>query len=332
MTGGRTLITLVCVLALSFVLSLFLGGADVGIGGVLQALLDPQRSRTTAMIIRDVRLPRVVLGTVVGAGLGVTGAVLQGMLRNPLAESYTLGVSGGAALGTILGGILLGRGALAGFASPVCAFLGALASTAGVYVLAARRRFSASVLILSGIVLNLLLSSLLLLLFALLRKERVFSMFLWLIGDISTPETGTIAAVSAFVLAGAGGLLIFAKDLNLLTLGEEKATYLGVEVETVHKILFVLTSLVAGACVSAAGIVGFVGLLVPHLVRQIAGPDHRIVLPSSLLAGGSFLILCDAVARSVASPVELPVGVVTGILGGIFFLFYLVSGRSWESF
>jgi len=328
----RPLLFLFVFLLLSLVISLLLGGTRIPISDLLHAIIEPDGAGNIHVILWEIRMPRVILGLLVGAGLGVAGGTLQGMLRNPLAEPYTLGVSGGAALGTTIGSILSGVNFLGGFYLPLCAFMGALVSTACVYLIASRRRFSITTLVLGGIVMNLFISSLILLIFALSQRDRVMGMLLWLMGDLSAVEGGITASVAVLVLGGVAVLFGLSRDLNLLTLGEEKATYLGVNVETIHRIIFILSSFITGACVSASGLIGFVGLIIPHMIRWLTGPDHRVLLPGCFLCGGGFLILCDALARSIVAPVELPVGVVTGVLGGGFFLFNLVKGDRWEAF
>jgi iron complex transport system permease protein len=162
------------------------------------------------------------------------------------------------------------------------------------------------------------------LILALASPDKIQSSIIWLTGDLSSPDIHLIYAVSAIILCGIAVLFIFSRELNILVLGEEKALTLGVNTDMTKKIIFVTASLITGACVSACGIIGFVGLVVPHIMRKITGPDHRLLLPASALAGGIFLPLCDALARSVIAPVELPVGVITGLAGGIFFLFFLL--------
>lgn len=201
-----------------------------------------------------------------------------------------------------------------------------------VYALATRIFFSTSSLILGGILLSFLFTSLVFLAFAVSRAEDVQRAVLWLMGDLSGAQYSMVRIVSLFLSIGLALVFLFTPDLNILTLGEEKALHLGIPVDRLVKFLFLLASLITATCVSATGIIGFVGLMVPHLTRQITGPDHRILVPACVLSGASFLILADTLARSLIAPLELPVGVITGILGSGFFLIFLLRKSEWEIF
>jgi len=250
------------------------------------------------------------------------------MLRNPLAEPYTLGVSGGAAFGATVG-IIAGFG---GNVVTLFAFAGALSTISVVYVIAMRKRFSTAALILGGVVLSFVFSSAVLLVFALVRAERMQGALLWLMGDLSSVEPSALFLVIPSVGIGFLILFGFSRELNLLCLGEEKAAQLGVELEKVKKVLFLTTSLVTGVSVAVTGIIGFVGLIVPHFMRRLSGPDNRFLLPAAALGGAVFLAISDSIARAAVAPMELPVGVITGIAGGIFFLSFLMRSREWEVF
>lgn len=319
-------------LYLSFFFSFMFGGSRLPSGEVFHALFHPYASGVSQTIVWQVRFPRILLSLLIGAGLAACGCVFQGMLRNPLADPYTLGVSGGAALGATLG-IIFGLGSrLGGFSIPFCAFLGAFFSIFLVYIVAQRRRFSVPTLILGGVILSFLFSSCVLLIFAISKAQEVHSVILWLMGDLSWASASLIKVIAYFIIIGIGLLLLFSRDLNLLTLGEEKAVHLGLEAELVKKLLFIITSLITGACVAASGIIGFVGLIVPHFMRRFTGPDHQVLIPASILGGAIFLALCDTLARTIIAPLELPVGVITGILGGLFFLTFLFRPKRWEMF
>ena len=323
---------LIIILFLSFCLSLMFGASSLPMEKVFDAFFFPRDSGIHQTIVWQVRFPRILLSLFVGAGLAACGCVFQGMLRNPLADPYTLGVSGGAALGATLG-IIFGLGSPLGkFSLPCCAFFGAFISISLVYLVAQRRHFSVPTLILGGVILSFLFSSCVLLIFAISKAQDVHSAILWLMGDLSSASTSLIKIVICFILAGIVLLFIFSRDLNLLTLGEEKATHLGLETDLVKKLLFIIASLITGACVSASGIIGFVGLIVPHFMRRFTGPDHQILIPASILGGAIFLALCDTLARTIIAPLELPVGVITGILGGLFFLIFLFRSKRWEIF
>jgi len=279
-------------------------------------------------IIWQIRFPRIMLALFVGAGLATCGAVFQGLLRNPLAEPYTLGISGGAALGVTIGVV----SAVSGVYLSFFALAGSALSILLIYSVAAKKRFSNSTLILGGVILNFVFSSLVFLIFSVARAEDVHGVILWLMGDLASAQISTVKLVPLFVIPAVIILFIFSRDLNILTLGEEKALHLGVNSKQVKKLLFLLASCITGASVAAAGVIGFVGLIIPHFIRKIAGVDHRIVLPASCLAGASFLIISDMLARIIIWPLELPVGVITGIFGGIFFLGFLLKSKRWELF
>jgi len=321
-------ISLFVMLILSFILAVFAGKSGISLTKTIYYLLHPASSGMERDIIWQIRFPRVILGVLVGAALASSGVVFQGLLRNPLAESYTLGVSGGAAFGASLAVILK----LSGIYLPVFAFLGSAASIFLVYAIASKKQFSNSTLILGGVVLSYLFSSLVLLMFSLSKAEEVHGVILWLMGDLSSAPVSAIRIAPIFIIPSLIVFFMFSRDLNILTLGEEKAAHLGVDHERVRKILFIAASCMAGACVAASGVIGFVGLIIPHFVRRTLGVDHRLVLPASCLVGAIFLIICDVVSRLIVYPLELPVGVVTGIFGGIFFLSFLWKTEKWRIF
>jgi cobalamin transport system permease protein len=328
-----TFAILLAIGVVSFFLSLSAGGVSLSLKEVWEALTHTG-SEINKTIIWQIRLPRILLGLFVGGGLAASGCVFQGMLRNPLADPYTLGISGGAAFGAAVGVISSSHFLipLGSYWLPVCAFLGALLATVLVYVLANRMYFSTSSLILGGILLSFLFTSLVFLIFAVSRAEDVQRTILWLMGDLSGAQYPIIKSVGMFLGVALSVLLLFTPDLNILTLGEEKALHLGVSVDRLVKFLFILSALITGTCVSASGVIGFVGLMIPHLTRQVTGPDHRLLVPASIVTGASFLILADALARTAVAPLELPVGVITGLLGSCFFLLFLFRKSSWEVF
>ena len=313
---------------LSVILSFLFGATNFSFKSIIHTLFHPGTKSTLQTIIWQIRLPRIILGIFVGAGLASCGATFQGVLRNPLAESYTLGVSGGAALGATLG-IVFGA---SGLYSALFAFLGSLLSISLVYVIANKKHFSNTTLILGGVILSFLFSSLVLLILAVSRSEKVHSAILWLMGDLSSAPNSLVTLIPFIVLPAIIVLVIFGRDINILTLGEEKATHLGLNVGVIRKLIFAVASFITAVCVSCAGIIGFVGLIIPHFMRFIFGPSHRINIATSAIAGAGFLILSDTIARTIIRPIELPVGVITGIFGGIFFLFILLKSKRWEIF
>jgi iron complex transport system permease protein len=275
-----------------------------------------------AYILLSVRLPRIVLGALVGGALSVAGAALQGMLMNPLADPYLVGVSSGAALGASIAIVLEGSAVAAVFGVPLAAFVFALATMLAVYRLAqARGKIPVESFILAGVVVGSFLWALVTVVMALAGRSLSEVVF-WLMGNLFVEGWGPVALVLGAAAVGAVGLYAVARDLNLLALGEESAAQLGVDVERLKRLVIVLASLLTAAAVSFAGIIGFVGLVMPHIARKVVGPDHRVLLPASGFIGASFLILADTVAR-VAGPWELPVGVITSLLGAPFFLYLL---------
>jgi len=273
-------------------------------------------------ILLQIRLPRILAGFIVGAGLSVAGAALQALLRNPLAESYTLGLSGGASLGICLG-ILLRQTLWL----PLFSFCGAMAAMGLVLGLSQRHRFSGATLVLLGVVLNFIFSSFVLFLLAVSRNERFYQAFFWLIGDLSWFPQAALK-LAAPVMAGVTVWLFFQSQvLDALSLGEEKAATLGLSLGAVRRNTVVAASLLTGCSVALSGVVGFVGLIVPHLVRIMLGATHRKVLAGSFLLGGAFLVFADGLARVLIRPLEIPVGVITGFFGGLFFLSLLLGQR-----
>ena len=285
-----------------------------------------RRGSVTHSIIFQLRLPRVLLGFAVGGGLSLAGVILQGLFRNPLVEPYTLGISGGAALGVSLG-MLLGLPRIMGMvALPLMGFLGALLVIVLVYLLSTRRGvMRIQGLLLTGVMVSFISSSLIMLIMAVSRLEDLHGILFWIMGFLGETDWWMVVLMGAAALVGLFLSYFFALDLNALALGEEEARHLGVEVERSKRLLFLLAAVITGLCVSSAGIIGFVGLVVPHFLRMLVGQDHRILLVTSFLGGAAFLVLCDTLARVVVAPMELPVGVITGIVGGILFIYALTK-------
>jgi iron complex transport system permease protein len=255
--------------------------------------------------------------------LAVSGVVFQALLRNPLAEPYLLGVSSGAAVGAV-SALALGLSASAYFALPLAALLGALTAIAVVFEVArVGGRLETRVLLLAGVVVSAFLSACVLLILTFVRAETLRSAFFWTMGSLSGASWGMIWAMLAYSIPALAVIFGISRHLNALTLGEETAAHLGTDTEGVKRVAFVLASLLAAAAVSVAGVIGFVGLVVPHAVRLWGVRDHRVLTPLSFLAGGSALVLADAVARTVAAPMEIPIGVVTAFLGVPLFLVLL---------
>ena len=315
--------TLGALLAAAGVLGLGVGPSGLAPGEVLHALLGREGGVAGDIVLR-VRLPRVVLAALVGASLATAGTLFQALLRNPLADPYVLGVSGGAALGGILA--LTAGGALGlGYAAvPPASFAGAVATLLLLLAVAGRRgRLSPTTLLLVGVVFNAFASAAIVFLASSAGLAEGARIFLWLIGNLSDARAEVAGAVALFLGLGLACALPFARALNLLALGEEPAAQLGVPVEAVRRLLLVATSLMVGAAVSVSGLIGFVGLIIPHLLRLAVGPDHRLLVPAATLGGAAFLVLCDTAARTVLAGRELPVGAITALVGGPLFLFLL---------
>ncbi len=317
---------------------LHFGAQPITYGEILHLLLgsmtvdqieaDGGAADITRTILLQIRLPRVLLGFVVGCSLASVGVVLQALLRNPLADPYVLGVSSGAALGAAVG-VWCGAGAtfLAEFALPACGFAGGILALVILYRMANRYdRLPIHSLLLTGVILNAIFSALIMFITSILDPNRSYGMMTWLMGTLPSPTYSGLVGVVAYLLIGL--LLLFRqmRVLNILALGEETARSLGVDTERTKRSIFVLTALVTGAVVSVSGMIGFIGMVVPHAVRLVIGADHRLLLPASALVGGTFLMGADTMARTVIAPSEIPVGIITALAGGPFFI-YLVLRR-----
>lgn len=287
----------------------------------------PWADNVDAQIFFVARLPRVLAGALIGATLAAAGVVLQALLRNPLATPFTLGVSAGAALGAMLAiAMRLDVGALGVSSVPIASFLGSLAAIAIVYGLASsqKRGLSTNVLLLAGVTLNSFFSALILFVQYLADFAESFRTVRWLMGDLDVGGYGPIVAATPFIVAAFAVFAVLPRALNLLTMGEDLAASRGVEVARAQRWAFFSASLATGAAVSLGGPVGFIGIVVPHLVRLMVGSDHRVVLPAATLFGAAFLVLCDLLARTIMAPLEIPVGIITALIGGPFFLWLLV--------
>lgn len=274
--------------------------------------------------IVEMRVARILLAIVAGAGLSVSGVVFQALFRNPLAEPYVLGVSSGAGLAAVTA-IFFNLLAASAWTLPAMAFVGALGTIFLVYALARDASGAAPIhtLLLSGVMVNAVFGSMLMFLVSISSSEKLHNVIWWLLGNLQIFDWSLLRAAAIVVGAGLAATILLSRDLNVITLGEEPAAHLGLDVEKTKKLFLLLASLMTGATVAACGLVGFVGLIVPHSVRMAIGPDHRRLVPACALAGATFLVLADAVARSVIAPTEIPIGVVTAVLGGPFFFFLL---------
>jgi iron complex transport system permease protein len=310
----RIAITFVLLLALVVTIAagLMIGAERISI----LTLTEQQRA-----ILFDIRMPRVFLGACVGASLAVAGASLQALLRNPLAEPYLLGVSNGAALGTMLAFVFLEG---FGFARPILAFAGAVLATFTVYQMArSRAGMNVERLVLSGVIVTTFLSSIIVLLTSVLDAARLRGFTFWLLGDLSQATYSGFYLTLVAAIIGTIILTSQARALNLMMIGERDALDFGVEVGRVRLIVFGLASVLVGTAVAASGSVGYVGLIVPHLIRLAVGSDNRLVVPFSAIAGAIFVVLADTVSRTAIAPRELPVGAITALIGAPVFIYLL---------
>ncbi|MDN4185773.1 MAG: iron ABC transporter permease [Dehalococcoides mccartyi] len=286
--------------------------------------ISPDWTVNTQTIIWDIRLPRVLLAGVVGMALAVAGATYQGLFRNPLADPYLIGVAQGAAVGAVLGLILgIGFDILGIFATPLFAFVGAFGAVGVVYMLArVGNRLTVTTLILAGVALGSFLTAVVSYLIT-VSGDKIHSVMFWLMGSFSMAAWDSVKIVVPIVIIGTIVILLFARSLNLIQLGEEQAQELGVDVERMKIFLLTAATLITAAAVSFVGIIGFVGIIVPHAVRLIWGADYRFLLPLSALVGAVFMIMADIASRTLVAPNEIPVGAITALVGAPFFLYLL---------
>ncbi len=304
----------------------FIGATPIRAAAVFSPTV-PFADNVDAQIFFIARLPRALAAALVGGTLAAAGVVFQGLLRNPLATPYTLGVSSGAALGAMLA---ITFGARLPFASvELASLVGALAAVFVVYLLASAQQqgLSSTVLLLAGVTLNAFFSALILFVQYISDFAQIFRALRWLMGDLDVVSYRPILSALPLVAIAFIGFARLARPLNLLSLGADAAGTRGVDVERAQRLAFFGGSLATGAAVSVGGPIGFVGIIVPHLVRLVVGADHRLVLPASTFFGAAFLVVCDMMARTVIAPIELPVGVVTAVIGGPFFLWLLLGKR-----
>jgi iron complex transport system permease protein len=304
------------------------------LGVILGINPDDPANQQMALIIQQIRLPRLILGILVGAGLAISGAVMQALFRNPMADPGLLGVSSGAALGaitTIVLGLKFLPGLFFAYGSiilPVMAFAGGLLTLLVVYRLArSNHRIDIPTMLLAGVALNSITGALIGLLSYVADDAQLRDLVFWSLGSLEITDWGKLLT-TAFVIVPTLVLMVgFARPLNANLLGESEAQHLGVDIEKVKIQLIFLVSIVVGIAVAMSGIIGFVGLLVPHLLRMVVGPDHRLLLPASAIFGAILLVLADILARTLVTPAEMPIGIITAILGGPFFLWLLIRYR-----
>ena len=321
-------VLLVVVFLVVMVVSLLMGTARIEIMPGLKGVLYGWRNGCSYLtpsektIIFSIRLPRSIFAGIIGASLSTAGVVFQALLRNPLADPYILGISGGSAVGAI-SGIIIGASVVP-FGIPGFAFLGAILTIILVFGIAKTgKELQSNTLLLAGVIVNAFFSAVIMFLISTSRNADLHNIMFWLMGDLSLATSGEIVLTSLFLIAGFIIIYTYSRPLNLIVTGEETAMQLGVNVERTKKILFLVASLVTGMAVSVSGIIGFVGLIIPHIIRMLLGSDHRLLLPASLFLGASFLTAADTIARTIIAPTELPVGVITALCGAPYFIYLL---------
>lgn len=343
--GDRTalallvLAALVLVSAAAFAFSITMGASNASVIDVITSMVrgsaDSALSNRDRIVIFDIRLPRAILGFLIGGGLAVSGAVMQGLFRNPLADPGLIGVSAGSSLGAVAM-IVLGGGVLAPvvhsfgiFALPIAAFIGGLVTTLLLYKVATRHgQTSIATLLLAGIALGSLALAATGILIYMADDRQLRDLTFWSMGSLAGSTWSKVAGAGPIIILSLLPLPFMARGLNALTLGEAAAFHMGVAVQRLKNVAIVSVAAAVGASVAVSGGIGFVGIVVPHILRMVIGPDHRFLLPASALLGGSLLIVADVVARTIVSPAELPIGILTAGVGGPFFLWMLLRQRS----
>ena len=309
----RKIFILIIILAAVVVLGMVSGSVKIPLSDLFL-----QENRA----IISLRFLRIFTAVIAGAGLAVSGVVLQAILRNSLAEPYLLGTSSGAGLGAALS-IMMGLSAVF---LPVAAFCGAILSIVLVYNLAKQNgKIAEQSLILSGVIVSVAFSAIIVFLLSISSKEMLHSFSWWLWGSLQVFDFKLLCWVSLIVSAGIIAVYLFSQDLNAISLGEEEAIHLGIDIETVKLILIMITALISASLVCVCGIIGFVGLIVPHMMRLVVGPNHKILIPMTIIAAAIFMVACDIISRSVFPPLEIPIGVITAIIGAPIFIFLLKS-------
>jgi len=322
----QRLIATVLILSVVLLIAVYIGLAAGSAGGGMWVVFKSLKAKSAeatllADIIWRLRLPRVMLAALLGAALSLGGMVFQALLRNPLAEPYILGVSGGSAIGAIVG-ILLGLARFPGVW--FSAFMGSLATLGVLFLMSAGRSIiRGNTLLLSGVMVNAFCSAVIMFLVSMAQDSRLHNIIFWLMGDLAAATTGNVNALAATVLPCF--VIIFSRShaLNLMTLGGDMAHSMGINIKRTTGLLLVVTSLMVSATVSYCGLVGFVGLVIPHMLRLILGPDHRILAPAAILGGAAFMVICDVLARTLPAQGEMPVGVISAMIGAPLFVYLL---------
>ncbi|OGL08070.1 MAG: hypothetical protein A3F92_02285 [Candidatus Rokubacteria bacterium RIFCSPLOWO2_12_FULL_71_22] len=329
MSPGARLVAVLGVLALVLLLvgaaALFVGSAALSPGAVLAALTGRTGARSIESVVTlSIRLPRIAVAALAGGALAVAGVAFQALTRNPLAEPSVLGVSGGAAFGVVIGqSVGLGFGVLGAAGLTAFAFAGAVVAAGAVYLVAGAGRLSVQTLLLAGVIVGLFFASAITVVISFVDVNRLGGVIHWLLGNLATIPPASLGLFALTAAAGLALVLPHARELNLLALGEEAAQQLGVDAERLKLQIFAGAALLTASVVAFAGPIGFVGLIVPHALRLLLGPDNRLLVPAAFVGGGIFLLAADTVARSIVAPAELSVGVITSFCGAPFFVWLL---------
>jgi iron complex transport system permease protein len=322
-----SIVVLLFLLFLSIMIAITIGERNFSISELLEII--SKKNSIEYTIISKIRFPRILLGFSIGGALSLAGVILQGIYHNPLVEPYTLGISGGAALGvaiTIVFGLNITLGA---FMLPISGFIGAISIIFLLYLLSVGKNYiNINRMLLIGIMISFMASSAMMFLLSITTSDNLNNIIFWIMGSLDEPNMFLIKSVFITSIVSLAISYLFTNQLNALRLGESKARHLGINTNLSIRILFITSSLLTGICVSVAGVIGFVGLIIPHLFRLILGSDFRILLLSSFIGGGIFLILCDLIARTIIAPNELPIGVITGIIGGLVFIAVLSQSKN----
>ena len=316
-------ILLLVILAIIFIIAMLSGISDISVVEMFKSLFFSS-DENTYTIINQIRLPRVILAIVAGAGLACSGCVFQGILRNPLADPFTLGISGGAAFGVSIG-FTFGITKLSWFFLPLFGFCGALLSVSFVYLLNLKKEFDSNSMILSGVIASYIFSSAVMLVFSISSHDQLYSAFMWLMGSFAFFDERLLHIIAIFVIVGILFLCFLGNIINIISLGNEKSSSLGINTAKTIKCIFLLSSLITACIVSCCGVIGFVGLMIPHITRKFVGNNNKILMPFSSIIGSIFLLICDTISRTLIAPVEIPIGVITSIIGGLFFVFLLLK-------
>ncbi len=318
-----------CVLLITVLISISIGTTYIPVNKIINILFNmDQQKGTLDIIIKNIRLPRIILSFLVGSGLAIAGVIFQGLIRNPMVDPYIVGISAGAGTGVTMAIVLNISFSFLWFDTlPLMAFLGALITVYIVYQLArVDNKIPVMTFLLAGVALSFVLNAVMSFLM-IMGTNDVHKILYWVLGSIAGRGWKEIRTMLPYFIIGLIPIIFYMKDLNIILLGEDNAQYLGVDVEKVKKILIVAASLVTASVVSVSGSIGFIGLVIPHIARMLIGPDHRKLIPLSGFLGGIFLLISDDLARSVLPPLEIPVGIITALAGGPYFIYLLRKNK-----